>query len=84
MTLYSPPPNLKNTDSFDLSTSPILITEEDILSLNNATSEPQEPITFPALPKFQEIIKSLSNWKAAGLDEIFYIFIKKLPTIHKP
>ena len=34
--------------------------------------------------EFQEIIKYLPNWKAAGSDAIFNFFIKKFEAIHQP
>ncbi|KAF9754347.1 hypothetical protein NGRA_3369 [Nosema granulosis] len=36
----------------------------------------KEHFLFPSLEEFKEIIKSLSNWKAAGPDNIYNFFIK--------
>jgi len=37
---------------------------------------------FPTFNEFQEVIKYLPNWKAAGTDGIFNFFIKKFESIH--
>lgn len=42
----------------------------------------KEHFIFPSLEEFKEIIKSLPNWKAAGLDNIYNFFIKQLSSLH--
>ncbi|KAF7683083.1 hypothetical protein TCON_1701 [Astathelohania contejeani] len=39
--------------------------------------------TFPTLKEFEDIIKFLPNWKAAGIDGIFNFFIKHISSVHK-
>ena len=44
----------------------------------------EEPLNvFPSFEEFQEVVKWLPNWKAAGSDGIFNFFIKKLESIHQ-
>lgn len=44
----------------------------------------QEPLNiFPTFEEFQEIVKWLPKWKAAGTDGIFDFFIKKLESLHQ-
>ena len=38
---------------------------------------------FPSYEEFQQIIKFLPNWKAAGVDGIYNFFIKKCEPAHK-
>lgn len=42
----------------------------------------EEQITFPSYAEFQDIVKYLPNWKAAGCDGIYYFFIKKCSALH--
>ncbi|KAF7678768.1 hypothetical protein TCON_2589, partial [Astathelohania contejeani] len=42
-----------------------------------------ELTTFPNLKEFEDIIKCLPNWKAAGIDGIFNFFIKHISSVHK-
>ncbi|KAF7677272.1 hypothetical protein TCON_2643, partial [Astathelohania contejeani] len=42
-----------------------------------------ELATFPNLKEFEDIIKCLPNWKAAGIDGIFNFFIKHISSVHK-
>jgi hypothetical protein len=45
----------------------------------------EEPLNvFPTFEEFQEVIKWLPNWKAAGTDGIFNFFIKKFESLHYP
>jgi len=39
-------------------------------------------VTFPTEEEFQNIIKYLPNWKAAGIDGIYNFFIKKISSLH--
>ncbi|KAL6120620.1 hypothetical protein NUSPORA_02620 [Nucleospora cyclopteri] len=38
------------------------------------THDKNEPIVFPAIDEFGDVIKYLLNWKAGGVDEIFNFF----------
>lgn len=40
--------------------------------------------TFPSFEEFQQIVKYLPNWKAAGPDRIYNYFIKKCESLHEP
>ena len=43
----------------------------------------EEPLNvFPTFAEFQEVVKYLPNWKAAGPDGIFNFFIKKFESLH--
>lgn len=42
----------------------------------------EEQIIFPSYAEFQDIIKYLPNWKAAGCDGVYNFFIKKCTPIH--
>jgi len=43
----------------------------------------EEPLNvFPTFEEFQEVVKWLPNWKAAGSDGIFNFFIKKFEATH--
>ncbi|KAF7683828.1 hypothetical protein TCON_0969 [Astathelohania contejeani] len=42
-----------------------------------------ELTTFPNLKEFEDIIKCLPDWKAAGIDGIFNVFIKHISSVHK-
>lgn len=45
----------------------------------------EDPLNvFPTFEEFQEIVKWLPSWKAAGNDGIFNFFIKKLESLHFP
>lgn len=44
--------------------------------------EKQQKETFPSYLEFQEIIKYLPPWKAAGVDGIYNFFIKKCTSLH--
>ncbi|EQB60176.1 hypothetical protein NAPIS_ORF02256 [Vairimorpha apis BRL 01] len=44
--------------------------------------ESEEQIIFPTYTEFQDIIKYLPNWKAAGCDGIYNFFIKKCVPLH--
>jgi len=45
----------------------------------------EEPLNvFPTFEEFQEIVKWLPNWKAAGPDGIFNFYLKKLEALHQP
>ena len=39
---------------------------------------------FPTFEEFQEVVKYLPNWKAAGPDGIFNFFLKRFESIHQP
>ena len=39
-------------------------------------------VTFPTEEEFQNTIKYLPNWKAAGIDGIYNFFIKKISSLH--
>ncbi|KAF7680929.1 hypothetical protein TCON_2452 [Astathelohania contejeani] len=39
--------------------------------------------TFPTFTEFEDIIKHLANWKAAGVDGIFNFFIMHISSVHK-
>lgn len=39
-------------------------------------------VTFPTEEEFQNIVKYLPNWKAAGIDGIYNFFIKKMSSLH--
>ena len=44
----------------------------------------EEPLNvFPTFEEFQEVVKWLPNWKAAGSDGIFNFFIKKFESLHQ-
>ncbi len=53
--------------------------DEYLLSYLPATDN---QITFPAYAEFQDIIKYLPNWKAAGCDGVYNFFIKKCTSLH--
>ncbi|KAF7683049.1 hypothetical protein TCON_1736 [Astathelohania contejeani] len=46
-------------------------------------SDSIESTTFPNLKEFEDVIKYLPNWKAAGIDGIFNFFIKHISSVHK-
>ncbi|KAL6120489.1 hypothetical protein NUSPORA_02779 [Nucleospora cyclopteri] len=39
---------------------------------------------FPTIDEFGDIIRYLSNWKAAGTAGVYNFFIKRMKIIHKP
>ena len=41
------------------------------------------PNTFPSLSEFQQVIKYLPCWKAAGPDGIYNFFIKRCASLHE-
>ena len=44
----------------------------------------EEPLdVFPTFEEFQEVVKWLPNWKAAGTDGIFNFFIKRFEATHQ-
>jgi hypothetical protein len=44
----------------------------------------EEPLNvFPTFNEFQEVVKYLPNWKAAGPDGIYNFFIKKFESLHQ-
>ena len=55
---------------------------EQYLPMHIAEMEPQN--VFPTFEEFQQIIRFLPNWKAAGPDGVFNFFIKKLEALHQP
>ena len=45
--------------------------------------DPNELTTFPTQNEFEDIIKYLPNWKAAGIDGIYNFVIKHISSVHK-
>lgn len=43
----------------------------------------ESPNVFPSYEEFQQIVKFLPSWKAAGVDGIYNFFIKKCEPVHK-
>ncbi|KAL6120506.1 hypothetical protein NUSPORA_02758 [Nucleospora cyclopteri] len=51
--------------------------------LLECTPDQDDIIVFPTIDEFGDIIRYLHNWKAAGVDEVFNFFIKKIKSLHQ-
>ncbi|KAL6122253.1 hypothetical protein NUSPORA_00720 [Nucleospora cyclopteri] len=52
--------------------------------LLECTPDQDDIVVFPTIDEFVDIIRYLPNWKAAGVDGVLNLFIKKNKSLHQP